>query len=215
MLNNSEILGVNATQAQALATQFRQLELQVKNARKLEPQHVLGVATAFGDLVRLVRTTRGASVHAANVDERYREEFGGYDSYGTVTRRDAASMAARYRTWSEASHQNIRAALRSAGLHAAQFYDEQTTLRALERQAVGANGVLAVTQAGAQIAAMQVEEGRRLRALLAAQMQMQGNLAAVNTERQASDDADLDRWKRRTRPELRGTPIDKEEARRR
>ena len=196
VLNNIELLGVNATQAQALATQFRQLEIQIKKARRLEPQQVLGVATAFGELVRIVQTARGVSVHAADVDSRYLEEFGGFDRYASA---GAGSMASRYRQWSDASHENIRAALRAAGLHAAQFYDEQVTLRALERQAVGADGMLRVAQAAAQIAALQVEEGRKLRAMLAAQVQMQANVAAVETERGAAADADLDKWKRETR----------------
>lgn len=194
ILNNVELLGVNATQAQALATQFRQLELQLRNARRIEPQNVLAVAAAWENLVRVLETTRGVSVHAGDVDERFRDEFGGYDRYATA---GSAPRADRYRRWSDTNHEAVRSALKAAGLHAAQFYDEQATLRALERQAVGADGMLKVSQAGAQIAALQVEEGRKLRALLMAQVQMQGNIAATNTEREADKDAELERWKRR------------------
>ena len=216
MLNNIELLGVNVTQARALEAQFRQLGLQIRNARKLDgPRDVLEVATAFRRLVRLVETTRGASVHAADVDDRYRREFHGFDAFTAAGSPPAAALAARYRSWSEASHQNIRAALRSAGLHAAQFYDEQATLRALERQAVGADGMLQVAQAGARIAAMQVEEGRKLRALLTAQVQMQGNLAAVETERRADADAALERLRGRSRDTgIRSRPLGIDDLRR-
>lgn len=216
VLNNIELLGISITEANALRVQFEQFQIQARQAERLRnPQDALALSTAFANLVRNIKTARGVSLHAANVDERYREEFGGFGRFVGEVRPTAETMAARYRGWSEASHQNVRAALRSAGLHAAAFYDEQTTLRALERRAVGADGMLAVSQAGAQIAAMQVEEGRKLRALLTAQMQMQGNLAAVQTDRQSSSDADFERWKQRTRPELPDTAIDKAAARRR
>ena len=195
VMNNVELLGVNATQAQSLATQFRQFELQIRNARRLsDPRDVLALTESFRNLVNIVETTRGVSVHAADVDERYRSEFGGFERYAGETAPTAETLTARYRRWSGASHESIRAALRAAGLHAAQFYDEQATLRALERQAVGADGMLKVAQAGSQIAALQVEESRKLRALLAAQMQMQGNLAAATTDRQDASDADLERY---------------------
>ena len=205
MLNNVELLGVNATQAQALATQFSQLDLQLRNARRIDPQNVLAVAAAWENLVRILETTRGVSVHAGDVDERFREEFGGYDHYAA----GSAPRADRYRRWADTSHEAVRSALKAAGLHAAQFYDEHATLRALERQAVGADGMLKVTQAGAQIAALQVEEGRKLRALLMAQVQMQGNIAATNTERQADADAEFERWSRREwQPENPGISTD-------
>ncbi len=215
VMNNVELLGVNATQAQALANQFRQLEVQLRNAQKLDgPREVLQVTAAFQRLVRIIETSRGASVHAADVDARYREEFGGFDGRRSAEPAERAALAARYRTWSETSHENIRAALRAAGLHAAAFYDEESTLRALERRAVGADGMLKVTQAGAQIAAMQVEEGRKLRALLMAQMQMQGNVAAVETERRADADAALDRLRRRDDTGIRPRPVGIDDLRR-
>ena len=197
VMNNVELLGVNATQARSLATQFRQFELQLRNARSLtDPRDVLALTESFRSLVNIVETTRGVSLHATDVDERYRAEFGGFDRYAGETAPTAETLTARYRRWSGASHESIRAALRAAGLHAAAFYDEQATLRALERRAVGADGMLKVAQAGAQIAALQVEEGRKLRALLTAQMQMQGNLAAATTDRRDASDADLERYLR-------------------
>ena len=215
VMNNIELLGVNATQAQALANQFRQLELQLRNAQKLDdPRQVLQVTATFQRLVRVIETSRGASVHAADVDARYREEYGGFDGVRGAATADPAVLAVRYRAWSDTSHENIRAALRAAGLHAAAFYDEEATLRALERRAVGADGMLKVTQAGAQIAAMQVEEGRKLRALLMAQMQMQGNLAAVETERRANADAALDRLRRRDDTGIRPRPVGIDDLRR-
>ena len=214
LLNNVELLGISITEANSLRMQFEQFQVQLRQAERLRnPRDALALSAAFGNLVRTIETARGVSLHAANVDDRYREEYGGFGRF-EVARPPPETLSARYRGWSEASHQNVRAALRAAGLHAAAFYDEQATLRALERQAVGADGMLAVAQAGAQIAAMQVEEGRKLRALLTAQMQMQGNLAAVQTERQAASDAAMERLKRRTPIGIQSRPIGIDELRR-
>lgn len=194
ILNNVELVGINITQVQALRQQFQQLEIQIRNARRLAAEDRLAAVAAFGQLIEVIETSRGASIHAANVDERYRGEFGGYQRAASG---DERTQAERYEAWSDTNHENIKAALKAAGLHAAQFTDEHATLRALQRQTMDAAGAMQVMQAGAQIAAMQVEESRKLRALMAAQVQMQGNVAAVETERQAAADAGLERLRKR------------------
>ena len=211
ILNNVEIVGINITQAEALRQQFRQLELQIRNARRLRAEDRLAAVGAFGGLVNILETARGASVHAAGVDERYREEFGGYG--GAVI--DERTSAERYEAWTETSHANIKAALKAAGLHVGAFRDEHSTLRAMQRQTMDADGMLKVMQAAAQIAAMQVEESRKLRGLLAAQVQMQGNVAAVETEREAARGVDRERYREYDAGDSEHRRVGLEELRRR
>jgi hypothetical protein len=70
---------------------------------------------------------------------------------------------------------------------------EDAALRTIEQQMMTVDGTRKVLQAGGNIAAMQVEQLQKLRQLMMAQIQIQSTVAGSNIDRQAEDDADLQR----------------------
>lgn len=188
-------LANNVQLVEQLATQLNQYELLLRNAQRLDSATALRAIEDFRRLVDIVKTTRGVAITMGDVDDAYRREYPGYGGYEGDR---SEPLAARYRRWDAANRESIRAALRAANLHAAQFRDEQATLRALERRALDATGTMQVMQAAAQIAVLQVQEMRQLRALLGAQIQMQANIAAVAADRQAAAEAADERSRARS-----------------
>ena len=212
ILNNAELLRIQIQDAKQLAVQMRQYENMVRQARRLDPRTALAAVEDLRRLVDIISTSRGVAVGAGDVDERFREEFPGFDRYAED---QDGTYEAKYRSWNETNREGIKAALRSADLQAAQFSDEAATLRAVERDAVSAEGMMQIMQAGARIATHQARQMMELRALLAGQIQMQGNAAGAATDRQAHEDAELERWKRQTRERGQSRPVGVEDLLRR
>ena len=203
ILNNAELLRIHVQQAEQLAVQMRQYENTLRQARRLDPRAAIAAVEDLRRLVEIISTSKGVAVGAGDVDERFRQEFPGFDEYAGGREE---SYEDRYRGWNEVNRESIRGALRAADLHAAEFYDEAATLRAVERDSVDAQGMMQIMQAMARIATVQAEQMMRLGALLTAQVQMQANVAASADDRQAFDDAKDAALLRRTLVDLGNEP---------
>lgn len=198
ILNNVELVDVALSEAENLAYTIRQYEIMYENFKNL-PNHIKQQALAdLQRLAQIVATGRAVAYSSGQIDEDYRREHRDFDYYANRSRgpggeRDHEFYSERYQQWAETNHDSVRGALRAAGLQAQQFDREDSALRTIEAQMESAAGTKQLLQAGGSIAAMQVEQLQKLRQLQMAQIQLQSAQVGGSIDRQAEDDADLQR----------------------
>ncbi len=196
--NNAELIAVAISEAENLAYTIQQYEIMFENFKNL-PNHIKQQALAdLQQLAQIVATGRAVSYSSGQIDEDYRREHRDFEYYAGNGRdadgiRDHEFFSERYRDWAQVNHDSVRGALRAAGLQAQQFDREDSALRTIEQQMESAAGTKQLLQAGGSIAALQVEQLQKLRQLQMAQIQLQSAQAAGTIDRQAEDDADLQR----------------------
>lgn len=197
LANNVELVDIALKDAENLVYTIKQYEIMYENIRNL-PNHIKQQALA--DLKRLadvVKTGRAIAYSSGQIDEDYRNRFKDYDYYREHDFRNAdgtvnhEALSDQYQDWSETNHDSIRGALRAAGLQAQQFDREDSALKTIENQIETAAGEKQLLQAGASIAALQVEQMQKLRQLVMAQVQLQSVQAGSETDQKAQDNADF------------------------
>lgn len=198
LANNAELISVAISEAENLTYTIQQYEIMFENFRKL-PNYIKQQALAdLQQLAQIVATGRAVSYSSGQIDEDYRREYRDFEYYAGKGRnangiRDHEFFSERYRDWAQVNHDSVRGALRAAGLQAQQFDREDSALRTIEQQMESAAGTKQLLQAGGSIAALQVEQLQKLRQLQMAQIQLLSAQAAGTIDRQAEDDADLQR----------------------
>jgi len=196
--NNVELISVAISEAENLVYTIKQYEIMFENFKNL-PNHIKQQALAdLQQLAQIVATGRAVSYSSGQIDEDYHNEHRDFEYYANNGRaadgsRDHEFFSERYRDWAQVNHDSVRGALRAAGLQAQQFDREDSALRTIEQQMESAAGTKQLLQAGGSIAALQVEQLQKLRQLQMAQIQLQSAQAAGTIDRQAEDDADLQR----------------------
>jgi type IV secretion system protein TrbJ len=202
LLNNLQLIDVAMSEAENVAYTIRQYEIMFEDARNI-PTHIKQQAIAdLRNLARIVATGRAVSYSSGQIDEDYQREHQNFEAYEGMRRddgsRDHEAFNERYQDWAQVNHDSVRGALRAAGLQAQQFDREDSALRMIETQIEHGAGTKQLLQAGGSIAAMQVEQLQKLRQLQMAQIQLQSAQVGSMIDRQAEDDADIQRALRNT-----------------
>jgi len=181
-----------ARQLQYAIDQYRQM---LRNAQRLTGWERQGIQDALLQLDTLAKQGKAIAYGAADLDEQFRAAYQGFAHYRDHPRtgENRQTYADLYRDWVQRGHDSIRGVLRAAGLQSRQFKTETARMRQLETQLMSAAGTQQALQAGSLIASHQVSQLQKLRQLMMSQMQIQGNVAAVHLDRQALEDATLQR----------------------
>jgi P-type conjugative transfer protein TrbJ len=195
MLNNFQLLTSNLTQAQQLVTLFDQYSDMVKQGTGLSDSVFNSLTDDLQSLVSLYQSGSSLSHRMADIDERFRDEFKGYENYLTSIGQGNINMSDRYRKWAEYGFDNARLAMHSAEMQTSILSSEDAMLNQLVQRSATAQGRLQAIQAGNEIAAQQVQQMQKLREMMATQITLQGNWLAQQTERQAVDDAFVESFK--------------------
>lgn len=196
LMNNIQLIDVAIKEGQTLAYNISQYQIMLQNLQALPTYYRQQALNDLNALAGIVSTTRGLAYSSINIDAEYRDRFKNSVYYNGGANRDAnnkiihSDYQARYEDWSDANHDSIRSALNAAGLQAQQFSREDNSLQAIESQIQTGVGQKQLLQAGASISAMQVEQMQKLRALMMANMQMQGSYQGGLVDRQSENDAD-------------------------
>jgi len=194
---STSILQVEAAvkRAQQLKYAVGQYQQMLKNAKRLTGWERQGIQDALLQLDTLAKQGKAIAYGAADLDKQFRAAYQGFAHYRDHprTRENRQTYADLYRDWVQRGHDSIRGALQAAGLQSRQFKTETARMRQLETQLMSAAGTQQALQAGSLIASHQVSQLQKLRQLLMSQMQIQGNVAAVQLDRQALEDATLQR----------------------
>ena len=192
ILNNIQLIGIAIQETENLSYTIKQYEIMAKNAKKLSKMDKQQAIIALAKLAEVVRQGQAVAYSSGTLDEDFRNEHKGYEFYENQPRStdNHEAYSERYKRWAQSSQDSTRGALRAAGMQAAQFATESSTVSAIENKAESAVGMMQVLQASVSISAQQIEQMQKLRQLMMAQMQMQGNYIAGQVDRQAEKDAE-------------------------
>jgi len=194
---STSILQVEAAmqRAEQLKYAIDQYNRMLKNAKRLGNWDRQGAQAALLELNTIAKQGEAIAYSTADLDERFRSAYQGFEHYRSNPRDGESwqTYADLYRDWASHGQDSIRGALRAAGLQAHQFRTETAQVRQIEQQLMSAEGTQQALQAGSLIASHQVSQLQKLRQLLMSQVQIQGNYSAVQLDRQALEDATLQR----------------------
>jgi len=194
---STSILQVEAAmqRAQQIKHNFEQYKLMAKGAKSLPTWETQVVVEEMLELHRLAEQGRAIAYNAAQLDEEFRSAYPGFEHYQSNPRTGEShqTFAERYRDWFQYGRDSIRGALLSAGLQSRQFQTETARVKELENKLMSAEGAQQVLQAGSLIASGHIDQLQKLRQLVMSQTQIQGNYNALQLDRQALEDATLER----------------------
>jgi P-type conjugative transfer protein TrbJ len=194
-LNYGQLFMSYLTQAEQLTTQMDQYEDMVKQGLGLSDSAFDSLSDDLQSLVSLYQSGKALAHRMSDLDEQFLNEFKGYENYLTSIGQGNINMPARYRQWAEFGLDNVRMAMRSAGMQTSILESEDAMLSRLVQRSATAQGRLQAIQAGNEIAAQQVQQLQKLREIMATQITLQGNWMATQVERQAVDDAFVENFK--------------------
>jgi len=202
MYEYAEAVNTQLNTAQQLQTQIQQYDNMIKQGMSL-PSRMFNTIT--GDLQRVASVYNSAQSlgrNISNLDEQFRQQFKGYDSYLNSIGQGQNNMPQRYRDWAQSGFDNARTAMQAAGVNTRTFEDENAMLDQLVSRSQSAVGRQQAIQAGNEIAAQNVQQLQKLRDLVATQITLQGNYMAQQNERQSVSDASEQQF--RSRENTRG-----------
>ena len=184
ILNNTQLLKENAELIEHTMVLKSQLDDMQRNSTGLTSFSWSSAADDLRRLAAMARQGQAMSYGAANQDAAYRNKYPGYSSYVREQTGSTQRFSDRYDDWSKTNVATITSAMQAAQLQESQFATEDQTMRQLEHLGETAMGRQQALQVGHQIAAQQVRQTQKLRALIMAQMQMQANYMAKESNNQ-------------------------------
>jgi P-type conjugative transfer protein TrbJ len=193
LVNMGQLVMQYAMQAQQYVTQLQQTQTMLTNLMR-NPLGVItpDLAKLANDTARLIQTGRDIGSSITQVDQNFSQMF---DST------QAANFADKFRMWTEGSTDGLKHAMRAAGMQREQFADDATAVQALVENLSSAEGNLAALQALGGINAKQIEEGMKLRDLIATQQQATSQyLVAQAKKEQEIDDMNRRLWQFENKP---------------
>jgi P-type conjugative transfer protein TrbJ len=140
MYEYAEAVNTQLNTAQQLQTQIQQYDNMIKQGMSL-PSRMFNTIT--GDLQRVASVYNSAQSlgrNISNLDEQFRQQFKGYDSYLNSIGQGQNNMSQRYRDWAQSGFDNARTAMQAAGVNTRTFEDENAMLDQLVSRSQSAVG---------------------------------------------------------------------------
>jgi len=189
LLNNAQLVQHGAEQlkqsaqfAQQITNQVQQIQNQLQMYQNMLqntatlPTRIWGQAQAdLAQLVSLTQQGQSLAYGMSNIDQVFRQRFGTYDSFlgQNIT---GGSFSQAYSSWSATQRDTIASTLKTANLTADQITSDATILRQLQAQSESADGQMRALQIGHSLASVQADQMMKLRALIAQQTVMFGQV---------------------------------------
>lgn len=185
LANNAELIKLlesSGTQVHNQLTQINQLAQQIETQLNIYqnmlqntatlPEHIWGqVAADINQLRSIIETGQSIAYTMGNQDDILQQRFQSYSSLRTDLPSNS-TFSTTYQTWSDTNRETIASTLRAAGLTSEQFSTEEATMSSLRSMSETADGQMKALQVGHQLAAQQVEQSQKLRALVSQQTTM-------------------------------------------
>lgn len=185
LLNNAQLIGIagqSAEQVQNQLTQINQLAQQIQNQIQIYenmlqntlqlPNHIWGqVESDFAQLQSLVNQGQGIAFSMGNLDDVLKQRFKSFGEFRTGLA-NGEDFSSSYQQWSDTNRDTIASTLHAAGLTSDQFATEEATMAQLRSMSESSVGQMQALQVAHQIAAQQVEQTQKLRALVSQQTTM-------------------------------------------
>jgi type IV secretion system protein TrbJ len=202
LLNNAQLVQHGAEQlkqsaqfAQQITNQVQQIQNQLQMYQNMLqntatlPTRIWGQAQAdLAQLMNLTQQGQSLAYGMSNIDQVFRQRFGTYDSFlgQNIT---GGSFSQAYSSWSATQRDTIASTLKTTNLTADQITSDATILRQLQAQSESADGQMRALQIGHSLASVQADQMMKLRALIAQQTVMFGQVfgrkQAIEEQQQA------------------------------
>lgn len=162
--------------AEQLATQYRQLEIELQQARKLNSDQIRGrIMNGIRQLADIQQKTRGITYEYARTEGAFDQQYPDMAAYNGMSGRDYAAQAAKA---NQQLQNSVRDAMLAQGL-ISNAASDQDALNALVSTSNNADGQLAAAQAGNQIAAMTAQQLIQLQQIMATSAREQSSYMAA------------------------------------
>lgn len=173
-----------ATQLQQYQTQLQQYANMITNTAAL-PQEVWG--TVQSDILRVQSLSNAASLLSGNAGTII-TRLQSASAYGNQIA-GLGDIAGQFTTWQQTIGSNLNTLGHTLGLQQSQQQNEAAILQALQQHSQSARGQMQAIQASNELAGANAAELAQIQATLVSTAQLQATGLAVQTDRQASEDA--------------------------
>lgn len=168
--------------AEQLATQYRQLEIELQQARKLNSDQIRGrIMNGVRQLADIQQKTRGITYEYGRTEGAFDQQYPDMPAYNGMSGRDYAAQAAKA---NQQLQNSVRDAMLAQGL-ISNAASDQDALNALVSTSNSADGQLAAVQAGNQIAAMTAQQLIQLQQIMATSAREQSSYMAAQASANA------------------------------
>lgn len=191
MMEYAKAVETSLNTARQLQTQIQQYNDMMKQGLSLPNSLFNSITSDMHRLQAIYQDSRALAHSMTNLDRQFRDQFKGYEDYFKSISESSGYLPGQYEKWSARGFDNARTAMMAAGVNVSTFESEDALLRQLVQRSQTAQGRMQAIQAGNEIAAQQVQQLQKLRELLAAQITLQANWIAQQTEQQAQAAASM------------------------
>ncbi|WP_168409157.1 P-type conjugative transfer protein TrbJ [Erwinia amylovora] len=190
LLNNVQLVQETETSLNQLQTQLNSYQNLVNNTKNI-PEQVWG--NAFSDISKvssLIQQSKALAAQATNLDSEFSSRYGSYENYlnGSLS---GDTWTSKYSQWSNETNDNLKYALKGAGLQLDQMDDEDSTIKSLQAMSESSTGRMQAIQVGNQMAAQGIRQTQKLRQMMGMQIQMQADYMATQADQSAAQRADV------------------------
>lgn len=176
---------------------IEQLADMARNTRSLDSSVLVALKHRFIDLGGLVTKTVHQKGEMDTLIRVYQTLYPTYDEMGRLVRHDTpeanAEALRRYQDWSNQVDGAVMATFRMSGSQLEELAGSEEFDAHVQELLSTPEGRMEALQAANQLSAMQIEENRKMRALLATSIQSQ---AQVNAKAEKQDQYDQERWRK-------------------
>ncbi|WP_345119148.1 P-type conjugative transfer protein TrbJ [Bartonella pachyuromydis] len=187
-----EAVNTQINTAKQLQTQLQQYKDMIKQGLSFSSPQFDGLQNTLQKLKQVYQDSQSISYNMDNLNSRFEQMFPGYESY--LENSGKISSYKTYRKWAERGLSNSRVAIEAAGINTSSFDNEDKLMQKLVDRSASAEGRMQAIQAGNEIAAQQVKQLQLLRDLVANNTTLQANYTANEVERNAKNEADLEKF---------------------
>ena len=208
LANLSDQLVQEISQTEQQITMVRQnierYQNMTQNTKNLSPEaltQLSGEYRRLGNLYSQIETRRG------DLDAMRRAYKDLYPSYGDLSDAQGSGYQRRWQEWSSEVDRANRSTMEQSGRQLKDLQEADKYDSTIQQLLTTPQGRMEAMQAGNQLTAMQLQEARELRALMATSLQEQ---AAVNAKKEKIEQAREEQYQRLFKP--RETPVNPRSA---
>lgn len=186
-----------AHQMMMVKQNIEQLADMARNTKNLDPSMLSALKHRFMDLGGLVTKTAHQRGEADTLVRLYQTLYPTYDEMGRLVRHDTpeanAEALRRYQEWSNQVDGSVMATFRVSGSQLEELAGSDEFEAHVQDLLNSPEGRMEALQAANQLSAMQIEENRKIRTLLATSIQSQSQ---VNAKTEKQDQFAEEAWRR-------------------
>lgn len=173
-------------QIEALQNQIKQLTLETQNTNKLSDQQWDNAQQAIAQLSQAMQQGQALAYTMANVDSQFKQTFPGYHAPATN------DYSQNYQGWITTTQDTMNGVMDQINMAYEQQSQEEAVNQLLKQRASGVQGRMQALQVASEIAAEQLAQVQKLKALMLAQTNAQAEYYAYQSQKDAAEQQSVD-----------------------